>query len=201
MTDKKIQFAIAVLILFLCSSFTGGEAISISEAIHNNLISVTVQGKKTIASGESSHYGQCITMTITNLTSNDISVKLEAGRYFDSEDQSVQDMIVTKESGLKLGPKKAGTFQVYAMCGQKTNSAPSPESKFKIGKLCSGALLGLAKLINNRNYQNATAQSAVWAFTNNASIENIQSADNEMERVLVTYVCKGKKIALPEKYR
>lgn len=191
----KEKFLALFFALFTSVVVTANQNYSIDEAIKRNLVTLKISGAadKSIPEGHSTHYGACISVSIKNNTSQTFSVSFESGRLLDCHDSSVQTMLLTKSSKIILSPNKTTQNRLFAMCSQKNKAAPSSDKMFRVGKMAKESLVGLAQLIEKKNYQNSSAQSAVWAITDNKPIENMKNG-SAMEKELYGYVSKVKKL-------
>jgi len=191
----KEKFLALFFAIFTTAVVFANQNYSIDEAIKRNLVTLKISGvaNKNVAEGHSTHYGACISVNIKNNTSQTFSVSFESGRLLDCHDSSVQTMLLTKSSKILLQPNKTSQNRLFAMCSQKNKAAPSAENKFRVGKMAKQSLLGLAQLIEKKNYQNSSAQNAVWAITDNKPIDNMKNG-NAMEKELYGYVSKVKKL-------
>jgi hypothetical protein len=177
------------------------DTISVSEAMEMKLIKVSLnKSKPTINTNSfygSSYTGDCIIMSIENLTDKNIKVLLEAGRFMEPDDSSEQRMIVTHEQMIALYKKQKKEIPVFAMCSEMHDSAPDSASVFEMSHKAEGDLLTLAQLVSKNNWQDMGAQSAIWAMTDGNDYADIYS-DNESEMTtLRDFVKKTKGITAP----
>ena len=153
---------------------------SLTEALRRNLVSLEIKGANADSSNigyTSSHFGPCLEMLLTNVSSQDLNISLDYGYKLDPDDSLVQTMVVTLPVKLLIGSRKRKRTAVYAMCIQAHDHAPSSQKKFRVGKRTSGNLLSLIEVINKRSYQSDAGQNAVWCLTDNYDIESIYSLD------------------------
>jgi hypothetical protein len=162
---------------------------SIEDAVRKNLVAATISGK-------GGHTGEVIRIRLKNNKSHAVSYSMEAGRRLDSENNSQQDILVTKPVTLALLPNETKTFNLYGMCCQAHSSSPDSGSVFKVGKMADTNLVLLAKFIDqNKWYKNSTAQSAVWVISDNNPMEDI-GGDDPVSKKLQQFVSKltGKQV-------
>lgn len=190
---KKILVLTLPFILF--SVFASGDTITLSQALKLKMINIAISGAPVDENSNSytpSYTGECIQMEVENLTDKDIKVFLEAGRFLNPEDTTVQRMIITKDQMIAVQKKQTKISKAYAMCSQLLNHSPKTDTKFNLGKKAEGKLLELAQLISKNNFQSNAAQSAIWAMTDNDNIYNIYSDNKEETKILRTFVKEAK---------
>ena len=182
-TIKKIS----LVVLALCIALNQGIAkncMSLEEANKKGLIKLIIKSK-------GGFRGDVIEMKIKNLCTSVLNFKLEAGRRLDSKNESQQDILVTKNEEFSISPKDIKTLNVYGMCCQAHNNCPTSNALYSIGKMADSNLINLARFIDsNKYYDSYTAQSAVWAISDNESIGGIRSMDKVESDQLQKYVSK-----------
>ncbi|MFC7358202.1 hypothetical protein ACFQO1_10910 [Jejudonia soesokkakensis] len=162
-------------LVFLCAHppIHNTPTYELSEAINKGM--VTVEVKKT---PESTHYFEPLSITVTNLTSKKINITIPNGQLFVSTDPEVQDIITTEANDL-IVTNTPVTKAIQGMCVQSNNRAPRDEDTYSAGKVASGNLLKLTQEIEQTKSFNSIAQHAIWAITDNHSVEDIYSLDDE----------------------
>lgn len=194
---KTFIFLSSCIFALLLSQPVFSDTITLNKALESNMIAVAITGAD--QSGNSGSYtpsytGLCIQLEIENLTGNNIKVFLDAGRFLQPEDTSVQRMMVTKDQMITLIKKSKKKTRAYAMCSQLLRHAPGTSTKFSLGKKADGKLLELAQLLSKNNYQSGAAQSAVWALTDNDDVYNITSDNPAETKALRTFIKAAKGI-------
>ena len=197
---KKIIFTSFVFALCLIAFNSYSDTISVKQAVEMKLVKVSFT--KTPPSENTGTYtysytGACITMSIENLTANNVKVFLEAGRFMYPDDTSEQRMIVTKEQMIALYKNQKRKLPVYAMCSEMHDRAPDSSSYFAMGNKAEGNLLALAQMISKNNWQSMAAQSAIWAMTDDNDFSDIYSDDKNEMTTLRNFVKKVKGITTP----
>jgi hypothetical protein len=190
---KRIILLILPFILFSAASF--GDTITLSQAVKLKMISVAISGAPIDENTNSytpSYTGECIQISVENLTDKDIKVFLEAGQFMNPTDTATQRMIITREQMIAVQKKQTKISKAFAMCSQLMNHAPKTDTKFNLGKKAEGKLLELAQLISKNNFQSNAAQSAIWAMTDNDNIYNIYSDNKEETKILRSFVKEAK---------
>ncbi len=189
------KLVVLAIPFFIYSAIVYGDTITLSQAVKLKMISISISGAPANENSESytpSYTGQCIQMKVENLTDKDIKVFLEAGRFLNPDDTTIQRMIVTKDQMIAIQKKQTKISKACAMCSQLLNHAPGPATPFSLGKKAEGKLLELAQLISKNNFQSNAAQSAIWAITDNDDIYNICSDNKEESKILRTFVKEAK---------
>ncbi len=187
-----------LLLAFLSFSAFAETNLSLAEALQKQLVKATFSGAKddTAHVMQSSHWGPCMSLEVTNQSSDALNLSLAYGYRLLPDDTNVQTMLVTQSLLVRLAPKQKKNYRVYAMCSEASDAGPSSEKKFKMGKRAGGHLLGLAELIERKKYQNSTAQDAVWCLTDNHDLSSISDDDTTVMYDLRRYVARAK--GLPE---
>jgi hypothetical protein len=164
---------------------TTAQEIDFAEAVEKKIISTGVIGN-------GGYNGKCIKLSLISRSSRQVKIKIPAGWIFTSEDTFMQDLMVMKEQLFVINPRSRQSFDLFTMCTQSSNHAPSKGAYFNIGKLAQSHLLKLAeKVSKNKWYQNSTVQSAVWTIANGATIDNIYGTDTAMVNGVVEVVSEA----------
>jgi hypothetical protein len=103
-----------------------------------------------------------------------ILLKIECGTELIPFDSSFQTMIVTKTVELPLYPDQSYATRFYAMCGQIHDGAPYIESTYKVGELSDSNTVKLAKYFEKHFIQNMIGQHALWAYTDEADLKELE---------------------------
>lgn len=136
------------------------QAMSLNEAYANKDIEVTIHG-----ADSDLFENKSIQVNIVNKTSSTIKITEEPGYIFDSEDEDVQDMILTEPLMFVINEASPQSFGVKAMCIQAKNKSPRTNLYYKPGKYATGNLLKTSRYINENNFQNSMGQDAMWAIS------------------------------------
>lgn len=164
---------ILFVIILMCQPLGATNHFSIEEAIDEGLIKLSIKGK-------GGYLGKVIQMEIKNLTTKKLDIHLESGRVLDSQKNSEQDIVITQPQNISLSANQAKILNIFGMCAQAHNGAPSENSDYSIGSLADSNLVKLVTFIDENNYHtNRTAQQAVWTITNNKSLASISSGKDE----------------------
>jgi hypothetical protein len=155
---------------------------TVEEAAKKGLVKIVIKGK-------GGYTGDVIQLKVQNLTGSPISLKVEAGRRLDSQDDSQQDLLVTRQENFVLASKQEKSYTIYGMCCQAHNAAPKLNSVYKVGKMADSNLVKIASFIDkNKYYSDYTAQQAVWVISDNNSIASIEDGKEEDVKKIRKYV-------------
>lgn len=194
------NITLVFLLLLLTKTPYAETAYKLSEALAAKQVTIVVTGavNDPLMPARDNYNAPSLQMVLTNNTGGTLSVNLDDGYMLVPADSSLQTMMVTKQMAMQLQPKQNKKYLLYAMCTEAHDGGPKPEAKFVLGKRATGNMLGLAQLINSKDYQTDAAQNAVWCLTDNYGLETISSADTAMMCALRRFVAKAKGLK-PEK--
>lgn len=166
-------------LILLCFLFTlslhAQKTMSFLEAQQKGLIELGFRGAFDMENqlhridNDGLHFGKCIFVYVNNLSKDDLTLNLDCGTQLFPEDTSIQTMIVTKEIICSLMPNDEFVANIYAMCGQIHDAAPTKYNLFKVGKLADEKTVKIAKYIETNQIQNLIGQDALWAYRDNAT--------------------------------
>lgn len=152
---------------------------SIFDAMDKGLLQIELQGyfdpksSNEIIDKEGVHYGKCISVYIHSKIDSFILIRLDAGVQLLPDDTVYQRMIVTKKVIFPLYPNQAYPSRIYAMCGQLHHQAPLNFTIYKLGEMADSSTIRLANYIGDNYLQNMIGQHAVWAYTDNATADEL----------------------------
>lgn len=177
---KKILGLFLFFAFFSLSSYAK-DTLGLADALKNKILKIK-------AVGNGGYSGEALKLYLENTGSQDLLLRIEAGQIFRSEDEAAQNLMVTRTAFAEIAPKSKKEKNIWTMCIESQDHSPYSQSAFSVLGMASGDLLKLAKMIDEKNYQNSTAQSAVWAITNGASIKDIYGTDVKMAQSLANFV-------------
>ncbi len=180
-TSMNYLFSVSILFVLLLSGTSKAVPINLLEA--QKLKKVSLQAK-----GTGGYMGECIALTVKNLTQVKQDIEVSPGLIFTDQDSAAQNLMVVGEYMLALQPGATRTLNVYTMCIELHNYSPHAGDLFVLNSEATGHLSALAEMIAKKKYQNSTAQSAVWALTDKAEVGDIYSSDTAMAGQLATFV-------------
>ncbi|MDW3648223.1 MAG: hypothetical protein R8P61_14235 [Bacteroidia bacterium] len=183
----RIPSLFFALVLLICTQTFAQERLDLNEALAKKLIEITPRGL-------GGYQGKCLEIIIKNTSSQIVSLEIPAGQIFASEDSNIQDLVITQRQTLALGPNTQKKKQFYTMCTQAKNASPSKGEKYSLGKMAEPSLFKLVGRIDQGNYQNSSAQSAVWAISDREDIRNVYGEDTSMVRNLAEVISEERNI-------
>lgn len=171
---------------------------TLQRALTKKLIKAEIRGADSLQAQSSRHFGQCMQMTLTNLTPQKFNVKVEAGQQLVPADTSVQTMLVTEGAEFALTASSKVKKYINALCMQMPDKSPDNSKLFSIGSMSSGSLLQMAKLAETNKYFDTAAQMALWCITDKIEIKNIISSDSIKMNTLQKFVSEATGQPMPE---
>jgi hypothetical protein len=152
----------------------------INEAIEKGLLELKISGAEDprifheVVDRDGVHFGKCMAIILKSNIDSLILLKIECGTELIPFDSSFQTMIVTKTVELPLYPDQSYATRFYAMCGQIHDGAPYIESTYKVGELSDSNTVKLAKYFEKHFIQNMIGQHALWAYTDEADLKELE---------------------------
>ena len=165
----------------------------LATAIEQNRITSEVTGNE-----DSPHYLKPITISITNISNDPISIRIPNGQLFTTTSEEVQDVVITREELLTLAPKKQLNLPLYAMCVQQSKSGANGLETYELGAMASGNLAKLTQEIEKRKDFNTLGQYAVWSITDDDPLNSISGFDMDEALYLKTFVADIMGVPVPE---
>jgi len=140
------------------------------EATHTYTGYVTV-----IIKGTGSFYGDCISISATQITDEDVTINIEKGVVLIPSDSSYQNMIIAQTTQISLTYNGHQiTKYVYAFCAQIHNDIPSSSTTFSVSLSSYGSSSNVGKVLiylesHTSYYDSRSGQCAIWACTDGVS--------------------------------
>lgn len=171
------------LLLLACISWPlfAATPIGLLEALANGYVTVT-------AKGEGGYTGKVMALEITSTHKRELTVDIPAGLQMHSEDNTIQDLIITENRQLVLAANSKRKVIVNAMCIQPHASSPYAGSAYLLGTMASDTLLQLAQYLASKKYYDYLGQSAVWAIVNGDGLETVYGNDPLKLKDLTTFM-------------
>lgn len=187
-----MQKLIIATLLFYCHC-TFADTLTLSQALKSNKVKCNFEGNS-----NSTHYLNPLQVSLISNENKTHTIVIETGQQFVSSDSSLQNLVIVKRETILLAPYQKKTSLLSAMCIEEYDAAPRNNIAYAEGKMSTGFLLELAKLIDKQKYFDIAAQQAIWCLTNKASIENIDGFDSAEVRALQQLVSKATGQAMPK---
>lgn len=171
---------LTVIIALFLNVFAFGQSINILDAVAENKIEYNASGswnsldKMEFIDANGQYFGKCMTLEIQSITNETLELEIKNGLMLMCEDTSIQDMIITKPTYVTLLPNQNKTIKLYAMCSELHNGMPFEGIVYTIGEMADKKLIAITQTIGNMFMQNIVGQGAVWAYTDNATEEDLR---------------------------
>lgn len=153
----------------------------ILDAINSKKISVKVNYSRLGKAG--------IHLTITNLSIEQLTIKVKPGIIFTPSNEGEQTLMNVEEALIAIAPQKNASKDVGGYCIMLHKAAPSLTESFKIDIVKQANLLSFLSFIKTTKVSEGNYQSAIWAITDNediASIEPISDGDTKLREHIST---------------
>lgn len=131
-----------------------------------------------VASENSAHYQQPVTVRLKNITGAPLTVKLPVGRYFGSSDTTDQNFVSTEPVLFTVAPGQTQELPVSAMCVNHHKSAPQEGTAYGIQKPAGEKLRKTAEYIHQKGLSGSyMGQTVMWCVSDNESLGNVFGYD------------------------
>ncbi|MBA3679602.1 MAG: hypothetical protein H0W73_00210 [Bacteroidetes bacterium] len=142
------------------------------------------------------YQGFCVKMNLKNLTSDSLTVIVEAGRRLNSLDDKNQDILVTQQEIIAMKKLEDRSFNVKGYCCQANNHSPFAGAKYDVNKLADSNLVDLARFLSSSKFETNIEQQAIWAVSDKKPSANIASTNDSLLLPLKQLVAnlKGEKL-------
>lgn len=144
-----------------------------------------------------SYQGNCISMSLKNLSADSLQVIVEAGRRLNSLDDRYQDIIITRQELITLKKAEEKKFDVRGYCCQASNTAPCLNAKYGINKMADSGLVSLAQFLNANKFDQHAEQQAIWALSDKRPTAAISNKNDSLVLPLKKLVALIKHEKLP----
>lgn len=136
----------------------------------------------------SNYFTHPLKVVVRNTGNKALSLQLANGTVLRASDPADQNLMVTKSEFFTLKQNCTASRPVYAMCMEQHDHSPGAHSLYKTSGRVTGALLKLAELIDEKNFQDDIAQDAVWCFTTPQSLKMISGNDTSESNLFRHFV-------------
>ncbi|MBE0663568.1 MAG: hypothetical protein IH597_14010 [Bacteroidales bacterium] len=145
----------------------------------------------------STHYITPLKVTLRNDSNLKQTFKIANGQILVPDDKEYQEFVVTQELLVDLLPNQERTMPVYAMCINADLMPPDESINYEMGPEASEELKRLTSLIEKNGSYNIEAQSAVWSFFGDRTLEQIAGFDTLLVEELTTMLAETLNVDLP----
>lgn len=184
-----LVFSIIILISTAFSSFKTipdeKKSLSVEDAVRQNIITLSIKGL-------GGYSGECIEMTLENISEKDTMIIIESGRRLASADTNTQDILVVRKNEFLLAAGERKILKLFGFCCQASKNAPKEGEVFFVGKMANDKLVKLSNFLNKQNFSIDAQQKAVWVISDDKPVESIHDPDVMKVRLLHEFVSKLK---------
>lgn len=168
-----------ILGFFLLTGISYSQSYNVIEAVEKKAIECKINGswdsnsKQENVDPDGQYFGKCMTIKIQSKSPDTILIYIPNGLMLMSDDTTTQDMIVTKYCYATIAPRKSTSLEIYAMCSEIHDFIPNKEVNYRIGQMADTKLVAITDAINDMFMHNIVGQGAVWAYTDQATEEDL----------------------------
>jgi hypothetical protein len=171
------SLVVAPILFFLhLQAFSGdtdkSRHFSLEDLVRKKLLEVNI-------SGMGGHQGDCILMSLANLSPDTSFVRLEPGRILASADTLAQDILITREEMLALAPGERRSIIAFGFCCEASKASPDSAGMFSLGDMADSTIVVLAEFLDKKGntYPEDAIQQAVWCLTDGYDVSGISGDD------------------------
>jgi len=186
-TKQQLKYCLTVIAVWATLLSFGQEqpnkkptVLPISEAIEKGFLELKISGASDprlfheVVDRDGIHFGKCMAIIMKSNLDTLVLLRMDGGTELIPFDTAFQTMIVTKTVELPLFPNQTYATKFYAMCGQIHDDPPHIGSTYKVGELADSNTVKLAKYFERNFIQNMIAQHALWAYTDEADLKELE---------------------------
>lgn len=179
--------------LLISLQTANADTLTLSQALKSNVLKCSFEGNS-----NSAHYLNPLQVLLINNENKMHTIVIETGQQFESSDSGLQNLVLVKRQVITLPPYQKKTSLLSAMCVEMHNGAPRSNIAYAEGKMATGFLFELAKLIDKQKYFDLAAQQAIWCLTDKLPIESIDGFDSAEVHDLMQLVSKATGQPMPK---
>ncbi len=183
---KTTGFFLLVALWLFSPEENAARKISLADAVEMKLVSCNLKGK---TSPDSLRWkgGHGLELSLQNNSREALQVNLETGRTFRSLDSSYQNLILTEDRVITLGPREQQVLPLVVYCLNQTRKAPLGH-RYLPGKMADGMLLKLAAFLHRTRIFASGAQASIWVVSGNSSIDQVAGKTKQETRALRNFL-------------
>lgn len=184
---KRIVVILKIMLIPLIGiNHPAGEKYTeLSVAGEKHLVKYSINGDS-----KGTHYIKPLVLSLENLKNENLTIHVSNGLQLTAKDSVYQDFIITREEIIVLKPHEKKDVSLYAMCTQASDRAPSATAVYTVSKKSDDRLKEITSLIQRYKSFETAGQNAIWAVTDNYSLENITGYDTTQAKRLIRLVSK-----------
>ena len=187
----RIAFAILLLSHVTSSSFAVDQRTTLKRGIFSKQLTV-----KAISKG--GHSGNCMKLSITNTTANNLSVTIDPALIFVPEDTAYQNLVTLGSEIIAIAPSATVDIDLRSFCGKSYARSPRKNLNYKFWRQGDSTMVRTLGYIKGNNFSNHLAQSAVWMFTNGHCLSTVYDhSQPSASENLIRYIADLKKYKIP----
>lgn len=174
-----------IILLLTTPLFLDAQNKSLPQALAEGL--VTLQ-----AEGLGGHAGECLQATVTNVGKRPLRVVLGPGMVFQSQDTTLQDLLVVDNEEYLLAANQKRSFKLVGYCCEMYRGGPGTGAVFQLVNQSNDKLSQVANYLY-KNYldKNPMAQQAVWSVSDNADLSAVwDRAQPEKSKKLIEFLAQ-----------
>ena len=157
-------------------------AIASSEEQQCPFAALAADGKlAVIGSNLGRHMGESVSLEVNDRSGQGVNSVRRAGWVLQSEDPSVQDLMLVRAEPILIAPGGSATVTCRAFCVEANDAGPSEGAVYHLGHLASAKLVELAEFINAGKYGDDAVLFSVWTVTGARPISSIPNDDPASE--------------------
>jgi hypothetical protein len=167
------------------------DTLTVEEAISRHLVQVALKGN-------GGFRGPVLHIWFKNLSNQPLALLVPPGQQFASSDSNQQDLIITAPAMVTVPARAVEARDLYTMCTQSYHHSPKRGEVFTPNGMATEPLLTVVQAIAEGNYQNSTAQSAVWATANRGGYRDVFGMDSDMVHTLAGTISEATGVPMSE---
>ena len=192
MSYKKLLLAVFCALPF--SLFALHTRLPLKEAMLKKMVAVD-------ASSNGGHMGKGLSLEVTNLTSNDLTLTVDPGLIFTPNDTGFQNLVALGGEMIDLPAYNCGRTQLQTFCGKSYASSPLEGLTYQYWKQGDSSMVNTMDYMREKRIKGHLAQMAVWTFTNQHCLSTVFEPDEkERSKELINFIAMQRHIPIPKYY-
>lgn len=174
-----------IILLYACPFLLFAQSKTLSQALAEGLVILQAEGL-------GGHAGECLQATVTNVGKRPLRVVLGPGMVFQSQDTTLQDLLVVDNEEYLLAANQKRSFKLVGYCCEMYRGGPGTGSVFQLVNQSNEKLSQVAQYLY-KNYldKNPMAQQAVWSVSDNADLSAVwDRAQPEKSKKLIEFLAQ-----------
>jgi hypothetical protein len=167
-----------IFLFTACSTLAGNAAVlksGLKAAMDNGLVRVSA-----VSTGEI-YNKKALKLQLVNNTRDALQLTVEPALIFKPADSAYQDLVLPGTEMLALAPGRSGELVVQTFCGKAHASAPGSKLEYRFKRQGDSVMIKTLLYISEHRLFDGLGQAAIWALTDNHSLEGIIDAARPKE--------------------